>query len=278
MHNMAIRRINSQEVNQLIPGIVHVFRDDEVVPWHKYDSCLAWVTKRIERGFYITVACDGDTITGYSEWNETYDNGEKILYLGIMQVDCDLRSRGIGKAMLDNAVEYAKSIGAARLRTLPEDERSHNFYRKNEYVDTDVIYTCCCPTQLVSEVIKCGSPAPLTLEAVNTHEFIFGLGQSSGRLMYEVANHSPALSEYIADTVSFPGGYLQFRYKQGESKASALYWSNEEVTAKTVAAILTHGHAEGFDEIEFTFKTKHKNLFAAFNPTQESIEVERSID
>ena len=277
MYNTTIHRISGKNVDQLIPGIVHVFRDDEVVPWHRYDSCLAWVTKRIERGFYITVACDGDIITGYSEWIEMYDKGEKILYLGIMQVDCNLRSRGIGKTMLDNGAEYAKSIGASRLRTIPEDERSHNFYRKNRYVDTDIIYNCICSTVAGSVLQQCSMAATVTLDIANSHEFVFGLWQSSGRHMYEVANHSPEPDEYIVKTATIPNGYLQFIYKDGETKATALYWSNSDVTTQTITTILTHGYALGLKEIQFIFKSKYKHLFKNHATAHESTEVEMRI-
>jgi GNAT superfamily N-acetyltransferase len=195
-----------------------------------------------------------------------------------MQVDCDLRSQGIGKMMLDNGEEYAKSIGASRLRTMPEDERSHNFYRKNRYVDTDTIYTCVCSTVAGSVTEQCGAPAAVTLDIANSHEFVFGLWQSSGRHMYEVANHNPEPNEFTVKTIPIPEGYLQFRYKEGETKALALYWSNKEVTPETVAAILAFGHAAGLEEIEFVFKTKYKNLFAAYNPVGESTEIERGIN
>ena len=277
MNNTTINRVDSSNLYMLIPGIVHVFRDDEVVPWHKYDECLAWVTKRVERGFYITVACDSDIITGYSEWIETYDKGEKILYLGIMQVDCELRSRGIGKLMLDDGEAYAKSIGASRLRTMPEDERSYNFYRKYGYAETDIIYSCTCPTMASDEPYNIPAITTITVEIANTHDFIFGLWQSSSRHMYEVANHNPAPEEFLVKTAAHPEGYLQFRYKQDSTKALALYWSNKEATAETVSAILASGYAEGFKEIDFAFKTKHMNLFADYNPTRDSEEIEKMI-
>ena len=277
MNNVIIRRVVSENISQVIPGIVNVFRDDEVVPWHRYETCLAWVTKRVERGFYMTLACDGDKIIGYSEWIETYDNNKKIFYLGLMQVDCDLRSRGIGKLMLDDGEKYARIIGASYLRTIPDDERSHNFYRKYGFVETDAIYYCSCPTSEDSAAVGYGKFDAVTLEIANTHEFIFGLCQSSGRHMYEVANHNPELGEYITETVNFPNGYLQFRHHIDSKTALAIYWSNEETTAETVSAILSHGRIEGFDEMEFYFKSKYLNLFAGYNITRETTELEREI-
>ena len=240
MNNITIHRVDGKNLSEIVPGIVKVFRDDEVVPWHKYDECLAWVTKRAERGFYITLAYDGDTIVGYSEWILTYDNSKKILYLGIMQVDCDLRSRGIGKIMLDDGEEYAKSIGAAVLRTIPEDDRSQNFYYKYGFTETDLIYYCVCSTTESADTPKSHKSDKLpTLEIADTHELVFGLCQSSGRHMYEIANHNPAIGEFGAVTAYIQSGYLQFRYREGSETALALYWSNEETTADTVSAILT---------------------------------------
>lgn len=271
---MEIKQVCGKDILQSIPGIVNVFRDDEVVPWHRYDECLAWVTRRAERGFYMTAAVDGDTIVGYSEWIETFDNGAKILYLGLMQVDCDLRGRGIGGAMLADGISYAKRIGASKLRTLPEDERSHNFYRKYGFTETDEIYYCVCPT---IETAYCEKSNEVTLEVVNTHEFVFGVCQSSGRHMYECANHNPETSGYTAKTAYIESGYLQFRYKIGSKEAHVLYWSNKPVTAETVSAILEQGYAHGFDEIKFYFKSKYLDLFRDYSVIRESIEIEKEL-
>ena len=277
MNSIAIHRVDGKNLSGIIPAIVNVFRDDEVVPWHRYDECAAWVKRRAERGFYIAAAYDGDKMAGYSEWIETYDGGKKILYLGLMHVDCDLRGRGIGGAMLADGEKYAKSIGASILRTIPEDERSHNFYRKNGYVDTDLIYECICPASASSALPQDGEPAALTLDIVNTHEFIFGLCQSSGRHMYECANYNPEIGEYTAKTAHLPGGYLQFRHREGSKNALVLYWSNEEVTAERISAIIARGYEAGFEEVEFVFRSKYKHLFVCNNVTHAETEIERMI-
>lgn len=214
MNSITICRVDGKDINRIIPGIVNVFRDDEVVPWHRYDECLALVTRRMECGFYITVAYYGDKLAGYSEWIVTYDNGKKVLYLGIMQVDCDLRGRRIGKAMLDDGEEHAKSIGASCLRTIPEDDRAHDFYRKYGFVETDAIYRCVCPTPVNMSAEKPVNLTTVTLEIADTHEFVFGLCQSSGRHMYEVANNNPD-SNFEVITSYITGGFLQFRYRKG---------------------------------------------------------------
>lgn len=58
----------------------------------------------------------------------------------------------------------------------------------------------------------------------------------------------------------------------------ALYWSNEETTADTVSAILASAHVEGFEEVEFYFKTKYMNLFVGHKLSRESTEIERMVN
>jgi len=284
MLDLNIRRITVGNLSQFIPGIVHTFRDDPVVPWYKHDECMEWITRRVNRDFYIAVACMGDRVVGYNEWIETYDDGKKILYLGIMQTDCDLRSRGIGRAMLDDGALFAKSINATHLRTIPEEERSHNFYRKNGFVDTDTLHLIICPTVEAPDFLYTETTKPFTIETINAHTFIFGLAQSSGRHMYECANHHPESTGYTAKTICLPDGYLQFRYKKEDTTAEALYWSNTSPQAQTVDRILAHAYDHGFDNVQFYMRSKHRQLFDG-RPTiikegwsYEFIELERKID
>jgi RimJ/RimL family protein N-acetyltransferase len=271
-----VRRIVSEDLDTIIPGIVHVFRDDEVLPWHRPKECAAWVSRRAERGFYITAAFSGDKLVGYSEWIETVDRGKRLLYLGIMQVDCDLRGRGIGGAMLADGAKHAKEVDAEYLRTIPEDERSAAFYRKYGFSETDTIYRCVRST-VRGESVPDGAPAAVTLDVSGSHEFILGLSQSSGRHMYEVANHNPDDSEFNVITSYIPNGYLHFRYRDSSSTATALYWSNADLTAATVSMILARGHAEGFGEVEFIFRSKYLSLFAGYVTSLENIELERRV-
>jgi len=276
MSSITMRRITSENLREHIPAIVHVFRDDPVVPWYKPDECAAWVTRRAGRGFYIAGAFQGDAMVGYGEWIETFDQGRKLLYLGLMQVDCELRSQGIGGIMLADGAEYAKSIGANCLRTMPEDERSHNFYLKYGFVETDKSYACDCPA-MEGPADKQDKPAAVTLDIVNTHEMIFGLCQFSGRHMYEIANHTPEGHGWLRKDAAITGGYLQFWHPPESDKATALYWSNEDATDGTVDAILAQGKKAGFGEITFIFRAKYSDLFAGYCVTQADIELERQI-
>ena len=277
IRNITIQQVNSSNLGQdTISGIVRIFRDDDVVPWHRYDQCLEWVNKRMQRGFYITIAYNGDTLVGYSEWIEMSDAGRKILYLGIMQVEGDLRGRGIGGLMLSDGEEYAHRIGALHLRTIPEDERAQDFYLKYGYASTDTIFSCLCRTVPNPETLEHGKPSEITLEDADNNDFIFGLSQSSGRHMYEVANHYPG-DTFEVKTMKIASGFLQFRYRIATSTAMVLYWSNGTVTADTVSDILSLGCQEGFEEIEFVFRSKYRDLFTDKNVVLEATELEKAV-
>jgi GNAT superfamily N-acetyltransferase len=271
-----VRRINGEDISAVIPGIVHVFRDDEVVPWHKYDECAAFVARRAERGYYITLAYDGDRIVGFSEWIETYDNGVKFLYLSMMQVDCDLRGKGVGGAMLADGERYAAGIGASCLRTTPEDERAIEFYHKYGFTKTDSTYSCVRSTVKREPVTQHGIEPIITLDDVNANEFIFGLCQSSGRHMYEVANHNPD-NRFEMKMPRISNGFAQFRCRKGSKTAIVLFWNNSAATSETVSDILALGCELGFNEIVFYFKSKYVNLFADSAVTPESTEMERKL-
>ena len=272
-----VKRVSIADVPAIIPEIVRVFSDDEVVPWHRYDECLETVTRRLGRGFYITVAlCDGK-IAGYSEWIETHDCGKTVLYLGLMQVDPDLRGRGVGCAMLADGEKHARSIGASHLRTSPEDERAHDFYRKHGFTDADDILHCTLATVAVQAEAQSAEPPAMTVEIADTHELIFGVVQSSSRHMYEVANHNPPESAFRVKTARVENGYLQFRYRESADTAMALYWCNKTPTAATLDAILAQGYAAGFKELEIYVKSRYAYLFTNQNLACESIEIERKI-
>jgi len=273
MCDLEVRRIASVPD---IPSIVRVFRDDPVVPWSKPDECAAWVARRAGRGFYMTGAYCNGQMAGYCEWVATYDRGVKILYLGIMQIDCELRNRGIGTAMLADGEAYAKSIGCSRLRTMPEDERSYSFYRKFGFSQTDELFGCICPA------VKSDPPAfgrfisAIPPDTCDTHEFIFGLGQSSGRHMYEIYNHPPATDSRTAKSARLPGGeYLQLGHWPGDKNAYVLLWSNSAVSADTVSAILVCGGEAGFESLDFCFRSNHKLLFGGYAIEQRGTEIEK---
>jgi hypothetical protein len=95
--------------------------------------------------------------------------------------------------------------------------------------------------------------------------------------MFEVANHNPEPDEFPVKMMYLPSGYLQLRNQKGSKNATALYWSNEAVTTKTVSDILKCGYAADFDEITFYFNTKYKYLFVDCNVVRESVEIEKNI-
>jgi len=277
MNNINIHQICKENVDIYVPDIVYIFRDDEMGPWHKYEECLAWVRHKAERGFYIQAVYDGDKIVGYSEWIETYDEGVKILYLCIMQVDCDFRGRGIGTLMIDDGELYAKKIGAAFLRTIPEDDKSHRFYLKNNFIDTETIYRYVLDAINEPTPAHCAAPVNLTMDIINSHEFIFGLVQSSGRYVYECMTYTNEYDRYAVKTAIHPKGHLQFWHRQNAKSAYVVYWSKEAVDDDIILSILKIGHNQGFDKIEFCFKSKYRHLFIGYEMEDASTQLEKDL-
>jgi len=71
MDNVKIRQMTTSESD--LNGIANIHRSCED-PWNEIEECTAWITKRLERGFYIQVAeiINEQTrlskIVGHGEW------------------------------------------------------------------------------------------------------------------------------------------------------------------------------------------------------------------
>ena len=58
-------------------------------PWANTDECVPWVSKRIERDYYVHVAELDGQIVGHAEWVENHDINGKFFYLCVMQIKDD---------------------------------------------------------------------------------------------------------------------------------------------------------------------------------------------
>jgi len=244
-----------------VDGIVRVVRDEDYLPWAKPESCLAVLTHTAARGFYQTVAIVDDIIAGFAVWNEDRENGEDFLYLSMMHVDMDLRSRGIGAAMIADGVRYAKSLGISVLRTMPEDERSLSFYLRNGFIITEHLDGFVCKAQAGNYAAKeINHP---TFEMIDGLEFVFGLGQAAPQFMFGLSDLRVQQERgWPVKSFSFCEGLLQFRYDKDKTEtAQMLYWSNLVPTEKTLAEILALGYTLGFEKLDFEFRRKFSELF-----------------
>jgi len=274
MDNIKIQRVTSENYIHFINGLVHVFRDDTSA-WHWHENCLLWLKKRSERGFYMTVAFINEKIVGYSEWIKSFDDNKKTMYLGTMHVDGEFRGMGIGTALLSDGESYAINNGVEIIRAMPEDERAWDSYRKYGYYETDIFYTCDCPTVQGNAVYT--ESAEITPETLGKKQFIFGLLHPSNNYIYERVNHNPAPEEHIIITAYIPDGYLQFDRFEGETDATVYYWSDKDADAQTISTILSLGYKLGYNKLTFVFRSKYKNLFADYDVNYDNTEISKLI-
>lgn len=130
MENFLIREAKLGDIK----GIMNVHRNCDD-PWHEENECSAWIEKRLKSGFYIQVAQIGDKIIGHGEWIISTEPKQKILYLGMLQVDDDYQRMGCGRAMIADGVIYAKKFACSKIVTIPDsDTNSIIFYEKCGFV------------------------------------------------------------------------------------------------------------------------------------------------
>jgi len=250
-------------------GIQHIHRNCDD-PWRETEECATWLTKRLERGFYIQVAGIGDRVAGHGEWLVTDGPGRKFLYLGMLQVDADFQRRGIGRVMLEDGVRLAREQGCGRIVTSPETDdggASLAFYERCGFVRGRKIMSAALPTGNY-EYSKNYSPcegAPFRL--IRERELIFGVGQASARHMWEVYNEQPATDDRIVKTLlAGDGDCLQLGWFPGGDTALALCWSNKP-DRNSVSDILTFGRRLGLRQVMFLFFEEYEPLLDGFGAT-----------
>ena len=247
-------------------GIQHIHRscDD---PWRETDECAAWLNKRLERGFYIQAAGIGDRVAGHGEWLVTDSPQGRFLYLGMLQVDAEFQRRGIGRAMLEDGLRYARAQGCDRLVTSPEnddDGASLAFYEKCGFLRGRRILSASLPTKDIGYSKQYSLCEGAPFDIIREREFIFGAGQASARHMWEVYNQKPDTDDRIVKTLlAGDGDCVQLGWFPGGDTALALCWSNAP-DHNCVSDILTFGHRLGLRQMTFLFFEEYESLLSGF--------------
>lgn len=90
-----------------------------------------------ENSYYI-VAIEDNKIVGVltSELQVKLHRTKKQSFIDYLIVDKDYRSKGIGKALLQNAVDYAKynDCEVIELTSYIKNENAHRFYENNNFI------------------------------------------------------------------------------------------------------------------------------------------------
>ncbi|MCL2775611.1 MAG: GNAT family N-acetyltransferase [Oscillospiraceae bacterium] len=192
MYNIKIRNATASESD--IAGIVYLHRESDDA-WDNIRECTVWISKRLERGFYIRLAEIDGKIVGHAEWIISDEPDRKFVYLGMLHIDEDYRRKGIGRAMVADGVEYAMKNNCTLIVTSPDTETGAAiFYRKCEFRDGRNQYSA----HMLTEPYKDYKFEKTILDkvpfsAIKEKRFVFGKGgQFSSRHMWEVHNEKPS--------------------------------------------------------------------------------------
>ncbi|MDR0325235.1 MAG: GNAT family N-acetyltransferase [Oscillospiraceae bacterium] len=254
MGNLLIRKAELHDC----AGIQNIHRNCDD-PWHDQEECAAWVSKRLERGFYIQIAeIDGKTV-GHGEWVVTIDPRDTFLCLGMLQMDEDFQGRGIGRKMIEDGIRMAKEQDCHKIVTIPETG-SEGFYMKCGFVNGRLIKSVTLQTSDCgySKQYTAIESAPFSI--IQKSLFIFGLAQASSRHMWEAYNQKPATDDRMSAAIlSDDGDCIQLGWFAGSDTALALYWGNSP--GHCVSDILTFGNRLGLQKIAFLFYEDYQFLF-----------------
>lgn len=94
--------------------------------------------KLIDKNSYYIVAIEDNKIVGIltSELQVKLHRAKKQSFIEDLIVDKNYRCKGIGKALLQNAVDYAKNndCEVIELTSYINNEKAHKFYEKNGFI------------------------------------------------------------------------------------------------------------------------------------------------
>lgn len=265
MNEIIIRNITLSD----IPDIMHIHRSCED-PWREEDTCTAWISKRIDCGFYMQAAVVDEKVVGHGEWVISDEPDRKYLYLGMLQIDDDYQYRGIGRKMIADGIKYAKTHGCDFVVTLPEtDNTSIEFYKKCGFHEGRELYTLKIRTEDYKDYAFSGKIIEkVPFEVIKEKKFLFEKCQISSHHMWQVQNEIPSTDTdrcNPAITLLDDGSYIQLSYfpKWGDGAFMAC-WSNGENYDHLIKSALAFAHSYGRDSLEFYY-LEDEDVFGGFN-------------
>lgn len=273
MDNIKIRLATDSESD--INGIVKVYKTGDEVPWSKYDECKAWISKRLERGFYIQLAELDDKIVAHGEWIISDEPDRRFVYLGMLEVNELYQRRGIGRIMIADGIEYAKRNNCKLAITNPDTETDADiFYRKCGFIDGRKHYSLKMLTEKYKdfEFTKTHiDKVPFT--AIKEKNYIFGKGQFCSRHMWEVYNEKPVTDDRLSPAIQLPdGSYIQLGYWIGGDGGYLMIWSNSSNYSDIIKSALSFGYSLGLHHIDVDYFQDEEKYFDGFDVYDKKLE------
>ncbi|MCL1793956.1 MAG: GNAT family N-acetyltransferase [Oscillospiraceae bacterium] len=261
MDNIKIREMTASESD--LKGIANIHRDC-TDPWGNIEECTAWITKRLERGFYIQVAEFDGKIVGHGEWIVSDEPDRKFVYLGMLQIDKDYQRKGIGRIMIADGIEYAKKNNCELIVTIPDmDENADIFYRKCGFKDERKSHSLKMLTEPYKDYkFEYIDIDKIPFSAIKEKKYIFGKGQLCSRHMWEVYNEKPSTDDRFAPAILLPDGtYIQIDVTHG---GYLMIWSNSTNCNYMIKSALSFGYSLGLPHLNFDYFEDEESFFAGF--------------
>jgi GNAT superfamily N-acetyltransferase len=265
MCNIKIRQATATEAD--FNGITGVYKPDDEAPWSKPDECRAWISKRLERGFYIQLAEIDGKIVAHGEWVISDEPNRKFLYLGMMEVNEAYQRKGIGRAMIADGLEYARKNNCTQAVTMPGMETCADiFYRKYGFKERRKHYSAQIETAGYKDYeFEKISLDKVPFDAIKEKKFIFGKAQFSSRHIWEVHNEKPSTDDRLTPAILLPDGtYIQIGYWEGSDGGFTMIWTNSTNYSDIIKSALSFGCSLGLHHLDFHYLEDEENFLDGF--------------
>jgi len=252
MDNVKIRNATTSEAD--LDGIVRIYKPDDEGPWCKPDECRAWISKRLERGFYIRLAEVDGKIISHAEWIISDEPDRKFVYLGMLEINESYQRKGIGRLMIADGIEYAKKNHCAEVVTNPDtDTGAEIFYRKCGFTDARKHYSLKMETAKYKNYeFEKTIIGKVPFSVINEKKYIFGKGQFCSRHMWECYNEKPSTDDRLSPAVLLSDGtYIQLGYWEGGDGGYLMIWSNSIDYENMIKSALSFGYSLGLHHLDF---------------------------
>lgn len=140
MNKLKIRRITLDDLDKVYELMNSLYEGK--LKYYKFNSI--YKLKLQDKNSYYIVAIDNENIVGVltSELQEKLHRERLQLFIEDLIVEETKRNKGIGKAMLENAVEFAKdnNCEVVELTTYKDNVKAHKFYESNGFINHSIKY------------------------------------------------------------------------------------------------------------------------------------------
>lgn len=131
---MEIRKITLNDLEKVFEIMKQLYK--ETLKFEKFQEI--YKLKLTDENSYYIVAVENEQIVGIltAELQTKLHREKKQIFIEDLVVDENCRNRGIGKELLQNAINYAKNNACdiVELTSYIDNEKAHKFYENNGFI------------------------------------------------------------------------------------------------------------------------------------------------